>query len=193
MPRPTPARATAVKAICCAFVAMLSAPAAALPVQVEGGPALSARPGAAGPAAWGRLVLPAKGWGLEATVREGVTGRSLEDPSGWTSSGALCFGARTGRGPWVVRGGFAHQHDIPVDLARAAPLQAALGTAPGITHRSGVELGAAVEGRLPRSAAWGWTLGVAGAWLTGPEGGGAAAWAEAGLRWAPAAGPGAPG
>ncbi len=192
-PRPPPARRPFAFALRCALAAMPAAPAAALPLELQGGAGAGAQAAGLGPAVWGRLILPARGWGLEATVREGIAGTDPQQLGGWTSSGALCFGARAGRGPWVVRGGFAHQHDLSVDQAREAPLQAALGTAPGIRHRSGVELGAAVEGRLPGSEAWGWTVGAAGAWLQGASGGGAALWAEAGLRWSPPATGDAPG
>ncbi len=57
--------------------------------------------------------------------------------------GALFFGARfTPAGAAHLRLGFAHNHETPLDVFAANPIGATFGSAEGIRHRSGVELGA---------------------------------------------------
>ena len=69
------------------------------------------------------------------------------------SAGTLFFGARwTPDSPFSLRLGFAHHHEVPWTTLLEHPVWAAAGTAPGIRHRSGVELGAGW--RAPLDALW---------------------------------------
>jgi hypothetical protein len=84
----------------------------------------------------GRLTVHGTRAAFEAAAREGLL---TEDAR---SAGALFFGARltpSDRAYWRV--GFAHDHETPVDVFRAEPVGAILGSAEGIRHRSGLELG----------------------------------------------------
>lgn len=76
----------------------------------------------------------------ELHVREGVAGgepRSVTD---------LGFDARwpAQPGPHLVLG-FAHDHETDLDTALAHPVENALAILPGITHRTGLELGGGWE------------------------------------------------
>ncbi len=84
----------------------------------------------------GRLLLQGERAALELGGREGVAGQDLR------SWGGLFVGARTPLGERLYgRVGFAHHHEVELSLAQENPLQAALGSLPGIRHRSGAELG----------------------------------------------------
>ncbi len=96
--------------------------------------------GAGGPSAAGyvvgRLCLQRERAAFELGAREGL---ASEDSRSW---GGLFAGARVGLGEQAhVRVGFAHHHEVELSLAMESPLQAALGSLPGIRHRSGAELG----------------------------------------------------
>lgn len=64
--------------------------------------------------------------------------------------GGLFFGLRWRPPPPVyLRLGFAHHHETPLDVVRDQPVGAVFGTARGIVHRSGLELGAGLDFDLP--------------------------------------------
>lgn len=80
-------------------------------------------------------------WGLDVGLREGyLVGlrRTL---------GAVTAGVRYDAGPLYVRGGILHHHETPIELAKRFPVQTALGTHSGISHRTGAEL--SVGGDIP--------------------------------------------
>jgi hypothetical protein len=68
--------------------------------------------------------------------------------------GALFIGGRyTPESPLHLRLGFAHNHETPIDVFLDTPGAAVFGTADGIRHRSGVELGVGASTGL--SEQWG--------------------------------------
>lgn len=88
----------------------------------------------------GRITVHGQRAAFEAAAREGLLTEDLR------SSGALFFGARLtpgDRGYWRV--GFAHNHETPVDVFSEDPLGSILGSAEGIRHRSGLEVGGGVS------------------------------------------------
>lgn len=93
--------------------------------------------------------VPARSFGLEGRVGEGV----------WTGDlrtvGNIDFDLRypAGSGPFAYVG-FAHHHELPVDDAIAHVGGAIAATYPGITHRTGFEIGAGwdVAAPFPNSA-----------------------------------------
>lgn len=90
----------------------------------------------------GRLLIQGARVSAEFGAREGW---AFDDSR---STGGLFFGARVPLGDTLhARVGFAHHHEVPQALAVDAPLQSALGSADGIRHRSGAELG--FGGTLP--------------------------------------------
>lgn len=104
----------------------------------------------------GRLLVAAPKVAFELGGREGMlTGDAR-------SVGGLLVGARLAAwGTSYARLGFAHHHEVPLDVVKEQPVLASLGSAQGIRHRSGLEL--AVGGRLPlEEAMLGDRLGVAG-------------------------------
>lgn len=84
----------------------------------------------------GRLVFHGQRVSLELGGREGL---ASEDSRSW---GGLFVGPRFELGHALhARVGFAHHHEVELELARAHPLEAALGSLDGIRHRSGLEAG----------------------------------------------------
>ncbi len=84
----------------------------------------------------GRITVHGARAALEAAAREGLL---TEDTR---STGALFFGARFTPSEEVYwRVGFAHNHETPIAILSEDPLGAILGSAEGIRHRSGLELG----------------------------------------------------
>jgi hypothetical protein len=76
-------------------------------------------------------------------IREGLYNHDLR------SVGALFFGARwTPDSPWSVRAGLAHHHEVPDEVLLDVPVAAVLGTAEGIRHRTGLEVGGGRHLRL---------------------------------------------
>ncbi len=84
----------------------------------------------------GRLLIQGSRAAAEFGAREGWAGSDSR------SLGNLFFGARIPLGDTLyLRAGFAHHHEVPEALVLAEPLQSVLGSATGIRHRSGAELG----------------------------------------------------
>jgi hypothetical protein len=84
----------------------------------------------------GRVTVHGERAAFEAAAREGLL---TEDAR---LSGALFFGARltpSQTAHWRI--GFAHNHETPLDVFDADPVGSILGSADGIRHRSGLELG----------------------------------------------------
>lgn len=86
----------------------------------------------------GRAVLDLGGAGLDLAGREGYAGGPAR------TLGSIFVGGRVGERMYA-RGGFAHHHETPWDVFLAAPGASLAGTGEGITHRSGLELGAGVD------------------------------------------------
>jgi hypothetical protein len=101
------------------------------------GMGLSAARGGAGAGAVLRLGLPLGAWEGSFVGREGLMGGPAR------SIGSLAFGASRafGEGAWAGRAAFLHHHETGLVELRAAPLASFAGTAEGINHRSGLELG----------------------------------------------------
>ncbi|MDG1480893.1 MAG: hypothetical protein P8R54_14955 [Myxococcota bacterium] len=84
----------------------------------------------------GRITVHGERAALEAAAREGLL---TEDTR---SAGALFFGARFTSAETVYwRVGFAHNHETPIAVFSEDPLGGILGSAEGIRHRSGLEVG----------------------------------------------------
>lgn len=84
----------------------------------------------------GRVTVHGERFAFDTHAREVL---SAEDTR---LVGALFIGARyTPPSPLHVRLGFAHNHETPIDVFKAEPVSSVLGTADGIRHRSGLELG----------------------------------------------------
>ena len=73
--------------------------------------------------------------------------------------------------------GFAHSHETPAAVLEAEPFGAILGTAEGIRHRSGVELGAGLSLANPVPVPFGIAqdrsrlgLDLSAAWMGDPTG-----------------------
>lgn len=136
------------------ILALLSALALAAPadhpVTLAGGLGATAGPPSIGGYAVGRMVLyPKRGTlGLELAGREGLV-----------TSDARTLGAIGLQGRWspfangvFLRGGFVHHHETPYALATAEPMAAALGSLPGIRHRTGGELAIGWDLKIPERA-----------------------------------------
>lgn len=93
----------------------------------------------------GRAQLQVGRWAGDLAVREGLYAGDLR------SVGSLFAGVRlrVGDSPWSLRGGFAHHHEVADEVLVADPVAAVAGTAEGIRHRSGLEVGAAWRAPLP--------------------------------------------
>ena len=84
----------------------------------------------------GRVTVHGERFAFDTSAREIL---SQEDTR---LVGALFIGARyTPPSPLHLRLGFAHNHETPIDVFRAAPVASVFGTAEGIRHRSGIEVG----------------------------------------------------
>ena len=99
---------------------------------------------AAGPPSWGGYgaidgVAHLGPLGAELRLREGLHTADAR------TVGALMAGGRYTRGVGYLRGGFLHHHETPLDAFLAQPLRAALGSADGIRHRTGVEIGGGID------------------------------------------------
>jgi hypothetical protein len=93
--------------------------------------------------------------GLVFSVHEVVT------PAPDRAVGALVVAARVPLRPWLSADlGFAHAHEVPLADAKARPIATALGTLPGMTHRSGLGGGLRGEWRTARWDRWGGFVGV---------------------------------
>jgi hypothetical protein len=123
------------------YLALLSAGAVAgTPVTLTG-----ALGGAAGPPSWGgygsgALALNLGRSALVLGGREGVLSGSLR------SVGAVQVQGRYFASPSLyVQGGFFHFHETPIDVLADTPVLAVLGSAAGITHRSGLGGGVGLD------------------------------------------------
>ena len=95
----------------------------------------------------GRALLQLPRVAGDFGVREGLYTDDLR------SVGALFFGLRwTPAHPLSARLGFAHHHEVPDEVLFDTPVGAVAGTAEGIRHRSGAELG--LGWHLPIDAVW---------------------------------------
>jgi hypothetical protein len=118
-------------------------------VLVGFGPGVGAGAGASPGVSGGVLGawFPTRQVGVQALVREGY----------WAAEprfvGQIGFAPRWRASPrldaWL---GFVHHHETPLDVVKAEPIGAIGGTADGILHRSGVDLG----------FSWGFPLGEPG-------------------------------
>lgn len=132
------------------FLLCLSAALAAssAPVTVMGGLGGVGAAGDGGVVGVAHLVVNLGRFGLEAGGREGwafAESREL---------GNIFLGARYYLpGDFHLRLAFSHNHEVPQLILLADPIGSISGTADGIRHRSGVELGVGwtyrAEGRLP--------------------------------------------
>ncbi len=156
------------------IAAMLAAAATAAPypytVTLAGGVDGLAAPPSAGGGVDGRAWIAGPRVGLEVGAREVLATAAPR------TVGAIFAGARValGDGPLFARVAFAHHHETPIAVLEAQPVAAVAGTAAGIDHRTGAEVGLAVASPL------GWTgplwerLGVdgdLGVAATGGDGG----------------------
>lgn len=112
----------------------------ALEAGVCGGAGLSSPYASGGVSGLGcvaaRALLQGRRFAGELSFREGWAGADAR------SVGGLYLGARARLGERLfARGGFSHHHEVPAALVEEQPLGAALGSAVGIRHRSGLELG----------------------------------------------------
>lgn len=116
----------------------------------------------------GRALLQLGSFAGDFGVREGLYRADLR------SVGALFFGARyTPATPWSARVGFAHHHEVADEVLFDSPVGALAGTAPGIRHRSGIEVGGGRHWVVPgpwEDGRVGAQLEVAAAWLADPRG-----------------------
>lgn len=125
----------------------LAAPPTA-PVTMMGGLGGVGAAGDGGVTGVGHLVVNLGSFGLEAGGREGwafADGREL---------GNIFLGARYHLPrDFHLRVAFSHNHEVPGDVLFADPVGSLSGTASGIRHRSGVEVGVGWSyrnvGRLP--------------------------------------------
>jgi len=107
------------------------------PVTLDGGLFQTVATDSYGAGVYGRATAHLSDhWSIDAGLREGYLARVQG------TLGAVTAGVRytPGRGP-SVRMGFLHHHETPWALAKRFPVQTALGSLSGISHRSGLELG----------------------------------------------------
>lgn len=106
--------------------------------------------------------------GLELSAREGLATADFRE-----IGGIGVFARVHPTGGWYARGGFAHHHEMPWDLAKQHPVGTVIGSAPGIRHRSGLEVGGGglwpVPSELLRDR---WVVGVdlSASWFPDPQG-----------------------
>jgi hypothetical protein len=106
--------------------------------------------------------------GVELSAREGLASGDFRE-----IGGIGVFARVHPTGGWYARGGFAHHHEMPWDLAKQHPVGTVIGSAPGIRHRSGLELGGggvwAAPGEILRDQ---WVIGVdlSANWFPDPQG-----------------------
>lgn len=106
------------------------------PVRLQGGLCGGLGPPSVGACSEGRVLVEGGTMAFEAAAREGVFSDDAR------IVGALFFGARaTLPAGFHVRGGFAHNHEVPWAVLQDEPAGSLLGSADGIRHRSGLELG----------------------------------------------------
>ena len=155
---------------------MVGRPLGALLVGILGvGPARAATPGPSERpvSLYGAIDLGASGSGPVAGVSGALAWRAhprvglsiavheVVAPAPDRAVGALVFAARVPLRTWLsVDVGFAHAHETPLADAKARPVATALGTLPGMTHRSGLGGGLRAEGRTARWDRWGGFIGV---------------------------------
>lgn len=119
-------------------------------------------PGSAAASDWGLHLAGGLGGGTPVPgaqvhgvgrfeLRLGTVGISLAGREGVATGDTRTIGAIFAGGRWDVsdrhwvRAGFAHSHETPWAQFTAAPVGAFLGVSSGITHRSGLEAGAALR------------------------------------------------
>jgi len=145
----------------------MGGPGLGLAPPYEGGTPAGVGVGAGGHVG-GRALLQLGRLAGDFGVREGLYRADFR------SVGALFFGARyTPASPWSARVGFAHHHEVADEVLFETPVGAVAGTAPGIRHRSGVEVGGGRHWVV--SGPWedgrvGVQLEGAAAWLADPRG-----------------------
>ena len=106
------------------------------PVRLQGGLGGGLGPPSLGAYGTGRVLVEGQTMAFEVAAREGW----FTDDA--RSVGALFFGARATLPLGLhVRGGFAHNHEVPWAVLQEEPVGSILGSATGIRHRSGVEVG----------------------------------------------------
>jgi hypothetical protein len=106
------------------------------PFRLQGGLCGGIGPPSIGACSEGRLLVEGRTMAFEAAAREGL----FTDDT--RVVGALFFGARATLPAGAhFRGGFAHNHEVPWAVLQDEPIGSVLGSATGIRHRSGVELG----------------------------------------------------
>lgn len=111
--------------------------ASTAPVGLVGGAAFVAGPPSLGAGTVARLWIDLDVLGFEAAARETLL---TDEPR---MAGTIFVGLRRSLGrSFYFRGGFSHHHETPWDVLERNFGGAIAGTAPGIVHRSGAELGA---------------------------------------------------
>jgi hypothetical protein len=125
----------------------------------------------------GRMLFHVGQLSADLGLREGIHSEG--------TVGAIFAGPRWSPSPSVaVRGGFAHHHEIPMAVVAATPIAAMTGIAPGIVHRTGLELGIATGGAAPATTPdWvplaeriGWELDLSASWMADDGPGAVSGW-----------------
>ena len=114
----------------------------------------------------GRMVFHLGKIGADLGLREGLSSTG--------TVGAIFAGPRYSPVPGLhLRTGFAHHHETPMDIAKQDALGAIAGVAPGIVHRSGLEVGLGVgkalstglASALPLGERLGWEIDLGLSWM----------------------------
>ncbi len=121
------------------------------PVTLATGLGGGGAPGTAGGYAVTRWLLTAgrSGFSGEAGIREGLFSGELR------TVGSIAFGVR-----WTHKAGpyarvmFAHHHETPLAVYREDPVGGFVGSADGINHRSGLEVGLGYDWTIPADGFW---------------------------------------
>lgn len=110
-------------------------------VQVEG--ASGVEPDLSG-GGWGvgRATVNVKRFGLDLGLRSGLMAGDLREV------GAISGGLRWAPGLPYARVGFVHHHETPWAVVKEDPVMAAIGSAEGIRHRSGLDLAVGLAGAM---------------------------------------------
>ena len=114
--------------------------------------------------AGGRLSVRVGSWGLAAWAREGVMSGSLRVVGSVGMSGQFVHGSGL-----TVRAGLIHHHETPWEAFRLAPMGALLGTADGITHRTGMDVAVGARRWLERTGDGRWGLWIEGGVAVFPD------------------------
>ncbi len=116
------------------------------PITLVGGSSAVVGPPSVGGGVGGRIVFNAtERWSIEAGARESLVTNNTRLLGTIVVAGRYRLPHRL-----YVGAGFAHNHETPWLLAKQAPVQVTLGSAQGITHRSGLHGNFGVDWPLHR-------------------------------------------